>query len=210
VADFSFDSPNQGCNPLNVSFLNNSRGLNLDYMWDFGDKTYSTSQNPPPRVYKNSTSMDTTYYVNLTVMNLAGCDSSITRTVQVYSKVTADFAIERLDSCSPFKIVVDNFSSGGITDFIWKYTPDDSLILHDFSNPDIPVYRNQTLLPIKYPIVLNTRNIHGCAAVKSDTITIFPEIHADFNPDLTSGCQPLPVGLNNTNIVMEQYSSGTS
>ena len=129
IADFNFNSPNQGCNPLDVSFINNSKGKNLNYIWDFGDKTYSTSQNPPPRTYKNSTDKDTTYYVNLTVMNLAGCDSSVTRTVQVYSKVTADFSIERLDSCSPFKIVINNFSSGGITDFIWKYTAADSITL---------------------------------------------------------------------------------
>jgi PKD repeat protein len=206
ISNFSFDSPNQGCNPLNVSFLNNSKGKNLDYIWDFGDKTYSTSQNPPPRVYKNSTDKDTTYYVNLTVMNLAGCDSSITREVEVYSKVTADFAIERLDSCSPFKIIVNNFSSGGIADFIWKYTEDDSITLLDFSNPDIPVYRNQTLLPIRHPIVLRTRNIQGCSASKNDTVTVFPEMHADFHPELTAGCQPLPVEFaNNSNII-----SGTS
>ena len=46
---------------LNVSFINNSKGKNLDYIWDFGDKTYSTSQNPPPRIYKNSTA--TGYYL---------------------------------------------------------------------------------------------------------------------------------------------------
>ena len=85
-------------------------------------------------------------------MNLAGCDSSVTKTVEVYSKVTADFSIERVDSCSPFKIRIDNFSSGGITDFIWKYTVNDSIILHDFSDPDIPVYHNQTLFPFKYPL----------------------------------------------------------
>jgi PKD repeat protein len=202
IADFSFDSPNEGCNPLDVSFTNSSKGKDLNYIWDFGDKTYSTSQNPPPKVYKNSTDKDTTYYVNLTVMNLAGCDSSITRTVEVYSKVTADFAVERLDSCSPFKIVVNNYSSGGITDFIWKYTPVDSIVMYDFTNPEIPVYRNQTLLPIKYPITLHTRNIHGCSASKSDTITVFPEIHADFHPDILAGCQPLRINiLNNSNII---------
>jgi PKD repeat protein len=201
IAGFSFNSPNQGCNPLNVSFINSSKGKNLNYTWDFGDKTYSTSQNPPPRTYKNSTDHDTTYRVNLTVMNLAGCDSSITRTVQVYSKVTADFAIARLDSCSPFKIAISNFSSGGITDFVWKYTPVDSLVLHDFSNPDIPVYRNQTMQTLTYPIILKTRNSHGCAATKSETIKVFPEIHASFHPDFVSGCQPLPVNfVNNTNI----------
>ncbi|MFO7369394.1 MAG: PKD domain-containing protein, partial [Bacteroidales bacterium] len=202
VADFDFASPNAGCNPLNVSFDNNSRGKNLDYIWDFGDKTYSTSENPPPRTYKNSTDKDTTYYVNLTVMNFAGCDSSITKTVEVYSKVTADFAIERVDSCSPFTIRINNFSSGGITEFIWKYTEDDSITQYDFSDPDIPVYRNQTLLPIRHPIVLRTRNSHGCAAMKADTITVFPEMHADFHVDVLAGCQPLKTGLvNNSNII---------
>ncbi len=201
AAAFNFSSPNQGCNPLEVSFVNSSKGKNLDYTWDFGDKTYSVSENPPPRVYKNSSENDTTYLVTLTVMNLAGCDSSMTRPVQVYSKVTADFAIARLDSCSPFKIVVSNFSSGGITDFVWKYTTVDSLVLHTFADPDIPAYRNQTLLPVKYPIVLHTRNSHGCSAFKSDTVTVFPEIHAAFHPDFIKGCQPLPVTfVNNTNI----------
>jgi PKD repeat protein len=202
VAAFSFDSPDQGCNPLNVSFINNSRGKNLDHTWDFGDKTYSTSANPPPKIYKNSTPNDTTYYVTLTVMNLAGCDSSVTHPVQVYSKVSADFAIARLDSCSPFKIAVSNFSSGGITDFVWKYTPDDSLVLHDFSDPDIPVYHNPTTTSAKYAISLITRNLHGCTAAKSDTITVFPEIHASFIPDVLAGCQPLQVNfVNNSNII---------
>lgn len=202
VAAFDFDSPNEGCNPLTVGFVNQSTGQNLDYIWDFGDKTYSTSQNPPPRTYKNSSAKDTTYYVNLTVMNLAGCDSSITKPIKVYSKVTADFAIEKLNSCSPFKISVDNYSSGGISEFTWKYTEEDSITLLTFKDPDIPIYRNTTGLPIKYPIVLRTRNAQGCTALKADTITVYPEVYASFTPGVTEGCQPLSVPLtNNTNII---------
>ncbi|RPH73491.1 PKD domain-containing protein, partial [bacterium] len=162
----------------------------------------STIQNSPPRTYKNSTDKDTTYYVNLTVMNLAGCDSSITRTVQVYSKVTADFAVERVDSCSPFRISVNNFSSGGISEFNWKYSDEDSLTLFTFSDPDIPVYRNTSDFPVKYPLTLRTQNAHGCSALKVDTITVFPEIYANFSPGILQGCQPLKVPLvNNTNII---------
>ncbi len=202
IAAFNFDSPNQGCNPLNVSFINNSTGKDLNYFWDFGDRTYSTAQFPMPRLYQNQTDKDTTYAVRLVVMNPAGCDSSISRNVQVYSKVTADFAIERLDSCSPFRIAVNNYSFGGITDFIWKYTEDDSIIFHDFSNPVIPIYRNQTLLPVRYPVSLRTNNIHGCKAEKFDTITVYPEIHTEFSTDITAGCQPLPVNfVNSTNIM---------
>ncbi len=202
AANFDFTSPNEGCNPLNVTFQNTSKGTDLNYQWDFGNNTYSTSLNPPPRIYQNATAKDTTYYVNLTVMNLAGCDSSITKTVEVYSKVTADFSIERVDSCSPFRIRVDNFSSGGITDFIWKYTETDSIILYDFSDPVIPVYQNDTLVPIKYPVVLRTQNSHGCPAFKSDTITVFPEMRASFNPAVLEGCQPLLVGLENTSNII--------
>lgn len=216
VADFDFDSPNTGCNPLNVSFLNNSLGKDLDYLWDFGNKTYSASENPPPKLYTNATDHDTTFYVTLTATNMAGCDSSVTRPVTVYSKVTADFAIVQPDSCSPFKIDVDNYSSGGITDFIWKYTPTDSIILFDFSDPDIPVYTNLTSDPEKYAIVLRTENSHGCSATKSDTVTIFPEIFANYTVNFDVGCQPLSVNFtNNTNIIagtsfLWNFDDGTS
>ncbi len=202
IADFVFNSPSQGCNPLPVSFENHSRGKDLNYIWDFGDKTYSASQDPPPRVYQNATAKDTIYRVMLTVMNLAGCDSSISRNVEVYSKVTADFSVARLDSCSPFRVVAENFSTGGISEFIWRYNLTDSLVYHDFRNPDIPPYINRTMDPVAWPIVLTTRNIHGCQAQKSDTITVFPEVTASFHPDLTAGCQPLPVVFTNqSNII---------
>jgi PKD repeat protein len=202
VADFNFSTPVQGCNPLNVAFTNNSKGKNLNYIWSFGDNTFSIDQNPVPKTFINLSDKDTTYYFKLTAINVAGCDSSITKPIQVYSHVTADFSIERIDSCSPFKINVDNYSVGGITDFVWQYTNTDSLVLHNFSNPDIPVYRNKTLLPIKYPVILKTRNIHGCQATKNDSITVYPEMFASFHPDMTMGCQPLTVGFtNNSNII---------
>jgi PKD repeat protein len=202
AANFDFDSPNSGCNPLTVSFINASKGKNVNYNWDFGDNTSSASPAPPSKLYKNNTNHDTLYYVTLTVTNPVGCDSSMTKPVQVYSAVMADFSISRLDSCSPFKIRIDNFSSGGITDFIWKYTPTDSLVLHDFSDPIIPVYRNTTLSPKEYEIRLRALNSHGCEAIKRDTITVFPEVFASFTPDMIKGCQPLSINFdNNTNII---------
>ncbi|MBN1414744.1 MAG: PKD domain-containing protein [Bacteroidales bacterium] len=202
AANFDFGTSNVGCNPLPVSFINDSKGKNVNYNWDFGDKTSSTSQDPPPKLYQNNTAFDTTYYVTLTVTNPVGCDSAMTKPVQVYSKVTADFAISRLDSCSPFKIRVDNYSSGGIVDFIWKYTPTDSMTLHTFSDPDIPVYHNTTMLPQEYEFKLRTLNSHGCEAVKRDTVTVFPEVFARFTPDKLAGCEPLLVSFNNqTNII---------
>jgi PKD repeat protein len=206
IAGFNFDSPHQGCNPLTVSLDNTSSGKDLNYFWSFGDHTFSVDQFPPDHQFVNLTDKDTTYIVRLTAMNLAGCDSSITRPVQVYSRVTADFTIERIDSCSPFRLAVRNYSAGGITDFTWKYTENDSMILHSFADPFIPVYRNQTLLPIRHPVELRTSNSHGCTAEQKDSITVYPEVHASFATDISQGCQPLPVSfVNTTNII-----SGTS
>ncbi|MBN2275775.1 MAG: PKD domain-containing protein, partial [Bacteroidales bacterium] len=202
AANFDFGTSNVGCNPLPVSFINDSKGKNVNYSWDFGDKTSSTSQDPPPKLYQNNTAYDTTYYVTLTVTNSVGCDSAMTKPVQVYSNVNADFSISRLDSCSPFKIRVDNFSSGGITDFIWQYTPDDSLMMTTFDDPDIPVYHNTSLLPQDYEIRLRTLNSHGCEDIKRDTVTVFPEVFARFTPDRLAGCEPLLINFTNqSNII---------
>ena len=106
AANFDFDSPNSGCNPLPVVFINDSKGKNVNYNWDFGDKTSSTSPAPPPKLYQNNTSHDTTYLVTLTVTNPVGCDSSMTKPVQVFSAVIADF------SSQPVSTVVHLLKSG--------------------------------------------------------------------------------------------------
>lgn len=201
VAAYDFATPNVGCNPLTVDFINNSEGKDLNYLWDFGDGSGIDEENPANKVFSNSTSFDTTYYVKLTATNPAGCDSSITKPVEVYSKVQAGFVISKVDSCSPFKLKIINNSQGGISEFIWKYTTNDSIVLNDFSNPDIPAYINQSLNPQIYELSLRTFNTHNCDDLYIDSIIIYPEIHADFSPDIMQGCQPLPVSItNNTNI----------
>ncbi len=197
IAAFDFTTPVTGCNPVNVGFDNNSTGKDLNYVWSFGNSTFSTDLVPLPRQFTNITAKDTTYHVSLTVSNVAGCDSSITKDVTVYSHVSADFSIERIDSCSPFKIRIDNFSTGGISEFVWQYTENDSFKLNTFTDPVIPVYHNTGLVPITHPVGLRTRNIHGCQAERMDSITVYPEMFASFSPDMTEGCQPLTVGFTN-------------
>jgi PKD repeat protein len=201
VAAYDFATPNTGCNPLTVDFINNSQGNNLTYLWNFDDGSTSSNPNPVNKVFENYTSSDKIFNVQLTTTNPYGCDSSITHDVTVYAHVDAKFTINRVDSCSPFKIRLNNDSQGGITDFIWKYTPDDSIVLNNFSDPDIPVYRNNGTTPDVYEIKLRALSAN-CEDIYIDTITVYPEIHSDFSPDTTRGCQPLNVAFsNNTNIL---------
>lgn len=47
VASFSTNSPRSSCNDsLTINFINGSTGINLTYLWDFGDGNTSTQENP--------------------------------------------------------------------------------------------------------------------------------------------------------------------
>ena len=205
IAAFDFASPNTGCNPISVDFTNNSQGEDLTYLWNFGDGTSSNDENPVNKVFSNYTDVDKTFTVELKATNLFGCDSSFYRDVRVYANTYPGFTISKADSCSPFKIRVNNSSHGHITDYIWKYTPDDSIVLYNPSNPDIPPYINTGTDPDIYQIMLRTLN-GFCEDFFVDTITVYPQVIANFEPDLTEGCQPLNVAFtNNSNIKTNTY-----
>ena len=73
VADFTA-TPTTSNAPITVTFKDQSSNMPTSWLWDFGDGTTSTSQNPT-HTYSNLG----TYTVKLTVTNLAGTDS-ITKT----------------------------------------------------------------------------------------------------------------------------------
>ncbi len=79
TAQFSVDSV-AACNSLTVTFTNTSQN-GTSYMWDFGDGTFSSLQDPPPHVY--ATVGDRT--ISLTVTNSDGCSATATQDVHVYA-----------------------------------------------------------------------------------------------------------------------------
>jgi gliding motility-associated-like protein len=74
-AAFSVINPVRCANDLNVTF-NNLSGSQFgisNYLWDFGDNTTSTAQNPPTHVYPGYGS----YNVSLYVKSVHGCEDSV-------------------------------------------------------------------------------------------------------------------------------------
>jgi C1A family cysteine protease len=69
VADF-FATPTSGNVPLHVMFTDKSTGSSISWYWDFGDRTYSTIQNPV-HVYNKAGQ----YTVILKVTNRAGSNT---------------------------------------------------------------------------------------------------------------------------------------
>jgi len=77
VASFA-KTPASGFAPLSVNFTDTSTGNPASWLWDFGDATTSTLQNPT-KLYTASG----TYTINLTVTNPAGPPSTATQALTV-------------------------------------------------------------------------------------------------------------------------------
>jgi len=67
-------SPNSGCSPLTVAFVDSSNGngrIITGWAWDFGDSTTYNGQTPPTHIYSNRG----TYTVKLTVTSACGSNT---------------------------------------------------------------------------------------------------------------------------------------
>ncbi len=87
-----------GCMPLNVNFTNTSTDSKpiVSYLWDFGNGSTSTAQNPPVQVYNP----DGMYIANLTIINNLGCTNTFTDTIFVGKPLPTDFTVDKFVICA--------------------------------------------------------------------------------------------------------------
>ncbi|TJY65521.1 PKD domain-containing protein [Sphingobacterium alkalisoli] len=109
--DFSTDIT-EGCGPLTVAFTNNTiaSSPSIRWVWDFGDGTTSTLQNPTHEYASVGT-----YTVTLTVSDLDGCSRTLTKTDLIQVNMLAASII-------PTNVTCNGGSDGSIT-----ATPDEGL-----------------------------------------------------------------------------------
>jgi PKD repeat protein len=193
IADFSVIA-DEGCNQLEVQFINNSTGVH-EYLWDFGDG--GTSSDPEPfHIFKNESFTDIdTFNVWLYVESEFLCRDSISMSITVYPAIKADFTIDIVEDCSPFEVEINNHSAG-VLNYSWNFGNGDS---SDSGNPVIThTFYNTGNETETYTIELIVDNEYGCTDTLRQDIRVFPEVRADFTPVVT-GCHPLDVNfLNNS------------
>lgn len=115
----SFEPDTAGCSPLTVRFRNLSIG-GESYLWDFGDKTYSTDIEPSHTYF-----IPGMYIVNLTVTNIAG-KSSYHDTITVYQNPVAIFNVYPTEVINNSQIVTFyNYSQYGIK-YLWDFGDGDT------------------------------------------------------------------------------------
>ncbi|HWJ28642.1 MAG TPA: PKD domain-containing protein, partial [Flavisolibacter sp.] len=112
------------CFPLRGQFTDLSGASistsNTSWLWDFGDGTHATQQNPL-HVYTNTGN----YTVNLNVTNDKGCYSVLTKTayIKVAGGVLGDFTNTQPAVCRPpFNVSFNSTSSGpGTLSWFWDF-----------------------------------------------------------------------------------------
>ena len=192
----------QGCSPLILSFVRNSGGpVGTSYIW----KVDSIPQfNPFPSTFtytfnsQNDTT-PTTYVVSLQAISGSGCAREVYKTVTVFPKPQADFAIVSNPStgCSPVTGRFIPNVPGLIASYEWVFDGADSLQ----TTEDTAVYRNYFnggSQPFSHSIKLKVVSSQGCRSNLTQNLLVNPKVVAGFIQSAEEGCSPLSVTFTNS------------
>lgn len=126
IAYFTSTAPDGICEDISVTFNDISRQVDPifainQWLWDFGDGTSSTEQNP-----EHSFSESGTYTITLTVTNEAGCSSSTSKTYTVaeLDDLYANFEYDPVQTCPGTPITFTSLSTsanGSIESYDWDF-----------------------------------------------------------------------------------------
>lgn len=193
-------SPTVGCSPLPVSYTNTSVAATT-YNWKFGDGSTSSSINAN-HTYSNTSSISNqTFTCTLVAISSNGCRDSIIKSLLVYYKPEATFALDT-PKCVSKTITFTNTTSG-ITSSTWDFG--DLSTGSTFTNPT-HTFTNSTSSNITFTTQLIVASADGC----KDTTLGYPVIYAkpvaNFVLTPTVGCSPLAVTYTNTSTIATSYN----
>jgi PKD repeat protein len=190
TADF-VGAPTSGIAPLTVNFTDLSTGTITSRLWDFGDGTTSTHQNPT-HLYPNPG----VYTVMLSVSGPSGSNSATKFnyiTVNWPAPVAA-FTGTPTTGFAPLQVSFTNQSTGNITSRLWIFgdgtNSTDVSPIHVYASPGI------------YTVRLIVTGPGGTDnEIKPGYITVTePPPVADFSGTPTSGEAPLQVAFTDTSV----------
>lgn len=208
VANFTA-SPSSLCVNAPVTFNNQSceNSANPMYLWNFGDGTTSTLENPPPHTYATAGS----YTVTLQVSNECG-PSTYTRTIAVTPPATAVATASATQICAGQTVTMTN-TSVNANSYTWTVTPSTgtSFVMPTNSSSTNPIIRFNT--PGTYTVKLK---VNGCGnpewttmvevlAPASVNIATIPDNCAAGNVSITPTAT---IGGTNTNVTWS-FPGGT-
>ncbi|MCB9879479.1 MAG: PKD domain-containing protein [Planctomycetes bacterium] len=202
LADFTA-TPTSGVAPVTVQFTDTSAGLPSSWAWDFDNdgNVDSTEQNP-------SFTFETPgYYTVKLVASNGNSDGEVVKTdfVRAIGPVAPDFSATptsgpgQITSPStigtPLSVQFTDLSTEEPTSWEWDLDGDD---VTDSTDQN-PLFSYTT--PGTYTVKLTATNEAGTESVtKTDFITVFTPVHADFTRTPTSGFVPFQVAFTDASV----------
>ena len=180
VVDFSINDTTQCLSGNQFNFTNNSSvsSGSLSYLWNFGDNTTSSQQNP-----SHSYSSHGTYQVKLVVITDKGCKDSLTKTVVVYPVPSVAFSVNDSDQCfngNSFSFTNQSSISSGTLSYFWQFGDNTS------SSQTSPVHTYSAAGSFSVKLIAQSGD--GCQDSASKIITVYPAPLAGFSVNNSSQC----------------------
>ena len=176
-----------------VTFQDQSTGGPLSsWLWDFGNSSTSTVQNPTTTYFAPGT-----YTVKLTVTNANG-NNTLTRTnyITVFASPTVDFNANNTVGCFPLPVQFTDLSTAGTgnTNTVFEWNFGDGAIsiqqnpLHTYSSPG------------NFSVTLKVTNDKGCFKIfsKVSYIQVSAGVVTNFTNTVPLSCTP-PANIDFTN-----------
>jgi gliding motility-associated-like protein len=176
-------SPLTGCSPLVISFTDQSTGSPTSWLWDLGNGTTSTQQNP------TTTYLSSGFYtIILTVSNASG-SNTVTKAqyIKVDDKPTVDFGASINAGCFPLRVNFTDFSTGGSAPIVaWEW---------DFGDGSISSAQNPSYIYTtagNYSVTLKVTNAGGCTKVvsKPNYMQVSAGVTVNFSNSTATQCKP--------------------
>jgi gliding motility-associated-like protein len=169
-----FSADTLSCSSRAIVFNNASVGTQLSYYWQFGDGDTSSLANPI-----HTYMAEGIYSVTLTVTDINGCDSTISKTDYIrVSDPVVDFSADTLFSpCPPLLVNFLNYSSPDVISYEWDFG--------DGNTSDLAEPSNVYLTPGNFDVRLIGTTALGCkdTIVKYDLVLVLgPDGTFTFDP----------------------------
>jgi gliding motility-associated-like protein len=188
-ANFTLDSVCLG----NISHFTNTSvqgsGIIDNYFWDFNyPSSVDTLSNQSPTTFNYPTAG--LHVVNLSVIDVNGCSSSISKNTQIYSLPSADFIAK--NNCKGQNTLFENHSTPGdnpLTNYYWiPFNKTDTNLNEFFAAPTTV---NVSLIAI---------DAKGCRDTVTKNIVIFDKPDAGILPGDSIICENEPLALNDSSL----------
>ena len=178
-----------GCQPLPITFTNNSTGSN-NFLWEFGDGTTSTNGNANfVKTYTNTSAITQFNNIRLITETVNGCRDTFQRTVEVHPFIQAGFTSNDT-GCSPLNVSFVN-QSFGAQSYMWAFGDGGTSPVVSPNH----TYTNTTGSNQNFLAELIAISAKGCLDTADKNILVYPKPTANFTTDVTSGCHPLEVNF---------------